>query len=137
MSVAFVDTDIIVRFITGDDPAKMQAAAALFTAVEEGHLTLACPVTTIADAIYVLTSRQLYGLDRTLVATALRTLLDLAHFHVADRRQVRRALDLYAQTRLDFGDTMLVAAMEDAGANALYSYDRDFDRLPQVTRREP
>lgn len=137
MSAAYIDTDVIVRFITGDDPAKMRAAADLFADVEAGRLTLACPVTTIADAVYVLTSRQLYALDRALVTSTLKALLDLSHFRVADRRSVRRALDIFAQTRLDFGDAMLVAAMEVAGVAVLYSYDRDFDRLPQVTRREP
>lgn len=137
VSVAYVDTDVIVRFIAGDDPAKMRAAAALFTAVEEGHLALACPVTVIADAVYVLTARQLYALDRGLVTAALRALVDLPRFHVDRRRAVQRALDLFAQTRLDFGDAMLVATMEAAGVATLYSYDRDFDRLPQLSRREP
>lgn len=137
MSAAYVDTDVIVRFIAGDDPAKTQATAALFTAVEEGRSTLACPVTVIADAVYVLTSRQLYALDRRLVADALRALADLPCFQVAERRTVRRALELFAQTRLDFGDAMLVATLEEAGATTLYSYERDFDRPPQLTREEP
>jgi len=30
MPIPFVDTDVIVRLITGDDPIKQQAARALF-----------------------------------------------------------------------------------------------------------
>ena len=137
MSVAFVDTDVIVRLIAGDDPAKKEAAQALFAAVAEGRQSLVCPDTVIADAVYVLTSRQLYALDRTLVASALSFLVDLPNFRVAQRRAVRRALDVFAQTRLDFGDAMLIAAMEDAGETVLYSYDHDFDRVSAIERRNP
>jgi predicted nucleic acid-binding protein len=49
---------------------------------------------------------------------------------------VLRALDLYATTRLDVGDALLIAAMEE-GAVDLHSYDRHFDRIPGITRREP
>ncbi len=53
------------------------------------------------------------------------------------KRAVVRALSLYGGTALDFGDALLVATMEREGARDLYSYDRDFDRFPQITRREP
>lgn len=137
MSAAFVDTDVLVRLIAGDDPVKQAAAATLFTSVEQGQLTLACPITVIADAVYVLTSRRLYAMERRHVADALGLLVALPHFHVDRRHTVRRALELFSVTRLDFGDTMLIAAMEEAGADTLYSFDRDFDRLTQLTRREP
>ena len=137
MSVSYIDTDVIVRFISGDDPAKVRAATTLLTAVEEGRQTLSCPVTVIADALYVLTSRHLYALDRGLVAAALSALVSLPHFRVAQRRIVLRALDLFGGTRLDFGDAMIVATMERAGVATLYSYDGDFDRFSTIQQREP
>jgi len=39
--------------------------------------------------------------------------------------------------RLDFGDAMIVASMEEGGSTTLYSYDRDFDPVPGITRLEP
>ncbi len=40
-------------------------------------------------------------------------------------------------TNLDFGDAMIAASMEQARTQALYSYDRDFDKLPGLVRLEP
>jgi len=137
VSIAFIDTDVIVRFVTGDDPVKMQATTKLFSAVAAGQQSLLYPVTTIADALYVLTSKRLYRLDRPTAAMALLELLDLPHFRVTDRLVIRRALKIYAQTRLDFGDVMLIAAMEDADIPTPYSYDHDFDRFPWLMRQEP
>lgn len=137
MSVPFVDADVIVRLLAGDDPGKQAAARALFEEVEAGHLAVATPATTIADAVYVLTSARLYALPRHEAAALLSTLVRLPSFRVRDRRVVLHALDLFGATRLDFGDAMILAAMEQAGASSLYSYDKDFDRRPGISRREP
>jgi len=48
-----------------------------------------------------------------------------------------RALDLYATYPIDFGDAILLAQMERQRTNEIYSYDRDFDRVPEVVRLEP
>lgn len=133
----FVDTDIIIRLLTGDDPAKQAAASAIFERVETGQLSLAAPVTVIADAVYVLASPRLYALPRAEVAAQLSTLVALPAFQVANRTQVLTALALYARTNLDFGDALLVAAMQEQGSRVLYSYDTDFDRLNGLTRQEP
>jgi predicted nucleic acid-binding protein len=134
---AYLDTDVIVRFVTGDDPDKMAAASRLFSAVEKGEQALHCPVTAIADAVFVLSSPRLYAVDRQLVATALVALLDLPRLHVAQKPIARRALEVFARTNLDFGDAMLVAEMETTGVVTLFSCDRDFDRIPSIHRQEP
>jgi predicted nucleic-acid-binding protein len=137
MTVPMIDTDVILRLVTGDDPVKQAAAAALFKQVRDGSLTIAAPVSVIADAVFVLESAVLYQLGRQQIAQALEPLVQLQHFRVEQRRDVLRALDLYASTKLDFSDALLVAAVERTGAPVLYSYDRDYDRVPSVNRQEP
>ena len=136
MSDPFVDTDILVRLITGDDPIK-QAAAALFRSGATGEGAVTAPESVIADTVYVLSSPRLYAMSRDRVREALAPLLGLPAFRVRHRSEVLRALDLYATTRLDVGDALLIAAMEEEGAVDLHSYDRHFDRIPGITRREP
>lgn len=60
MAIPFVDTDVIIRLLTGDDPVKQAQAASLFEQVEQGKLSLAAPDTVIADAVFVLASPRLY-----------------------------------------------------------------------------
>jgi predicted nucleic acid-binding protein len=137
VSDPFVDTDVVIRLLTGDDPGKQAAAAKLFEQVEAGTLTLAAPDTVIADAVFVLSSPRLYHRSRPEVAALLTALVRLPHFQVQNRRAVLRALELYGTTALDFGDVMIAAAIEQAGSPVLYSYDTGFDRLSGITRREP
>ena len=137
MTDPFVDTDVIIRLLTQDDPRKEAQAAALFEQVEAGSLTLQAPDTVIADAVYVLASARLYRKSHAEVRDLLTPLVRLPGFQVRNKRAVLRALEVYGGTNVDFGDAMIVAAMELDGADILYSYDRDFDRFPQVKRLEP
>lgn len=137
MSDPFVDTDVLVRLITGDDPVEQAAAADLFRRVASGDVGGRAPESVIADTVFVLSSSRLYGMSRDRVREALAPLLGLPAFRVRNRPEVLRALDLYATTRLDVSDALLVAAMEQEGAVDLYSYDRHFDRIAGITRQEP
>ena len=133
----FVDTDVIIRLLTQDDAHKQAKAAALFKRIEAGELQATAPVTTIADAVSVLSSLRLYKVPHADVAALLSTLVRLRNFKISQRQTVLRALDLFGTTHLDFGDAMIVAAMQQAGSQVVYSYDADFDRVKGITRKEP
>ena len=137
MTAPFVDTNVIIRLVSADDPGKQAAAACFFQSVRDRQLTIAAPVTVIADAVYVLSSPRLYHLDRSTIADALTTLVRLPHFQVDQRVAVLAALQLYRAAGLTFDDAMIVATMRERGTTELYSYDTGFDRVPGIARREP
>ena len=137
MTEPVVDTDIIVRFITGDDPVKEAAATALFERVERGELIISAPVTVIADAVFVLGSTRIYGRSRSAIRDMLLRILRLPGFRVDDRQLLIEALDIYAVSNSGFGDAMIVAYMRRQRASTLYSYDRGFDRYANLQRVEP
>lgn len=137
MTNASVDTDVVVRLLTGDDPVKQRAAEKLFNAVEQGKQWLSAPDTMIADAVYVLTSPRLYHLSRQDVRDILVALVRLTNLRIENKSTVMRAIELFGATNLDFGDTMIVASMRHAGISALYSFDHDFDHIEGIVRSEP
>lgn len=137
MTDPFVDTDIIIRLLTGDDPQKQAAAKAFFQLVEQGTLTVWAPDTVIADVVFVLSSPRLYHLPREQVSALLTPLVRLPYFRVRNRRALLRALQLYASTDLDFGDVFILASVQQARSQILYSYDKGFDRIQGISRKEP
>ena len=139
MTYPFIDTDVIIRLLTGDDPEKQEKAASLFEQVEQGSLTVAAPDTVIVDAVFVLSSPRLYKLSRQDVASLLIPLVRLPGFHVTNRRSVLAALVLYGygQAKMDFGDAMIIAFMQQGGSRILYSFDTDFDKVSGISRQEP
>ncbi len=137
MTDAFVDADLILRLLTGDDPAKQARAARLFKEIEAGRMRATTPQTTIADVVYVLTSPRLYRLSRADAAALVIPLVRLLDFPSGERETLIRALELHAAANIDFGDALIASAMLEAGVEALYSYDHDYDRLDGIRRVEP
>ena len=133
----YVDTDVLIRFLTGDDLDKQAQAAALLARVETEELTLRMPDTAIADAVFVLSSPRLYRVPRGDVRDMLGAIVRLPGLEVDNRAVVLAALDVFAETGVDFGDAMIVASMRGSNSTELYSYDADFDRFSDLVRRVP
>ena len=107
--------------------------------MSKGHEELTTSVATIAEATYVLSSqRGPYRLQPDEVAARLHPIVSLRGLVMPDKRVCIRALDPYAQYPfLDFADARGVAHMEVRGTTEILSYDKDFDRLPEVERVAP
>ena len=134
---SYIDTDVIIRFLTGDDPKKQVRASKLFEKVEQGKLYLLAPDTVIADVVYVLSSPRLYNLPREEIRDILFTLLRHTNFKVDNKVSLFAALDIYASINLDFSDSFIAAECKHSKIKTLYSYDHDFDKIPNLIRREP
>ena len=137
MSEPFVDANIFVRLLSGDDLSKQKRAVQLFEQVKQGKITLRTHLNTIADVVFVLSSRYLYRLPRQQVASLVLPLVRLPHLKMRERTIVIEALQLYAASPLDFSDAVLVAAMKHAKTTTIYSYDKHFDTLTGIVRTEP
>jgi uncharacterized protein len=134
----FVDTNIFVRFLTRDDPVKAAACFALFQRVQAGEEEVTTCEAVVTEVVYVLSSRTLYNLSAEEIRSLLVPLLTLPGFKLPQKQLFLRALDLYAlHPSLDIEDLLIVAHMEHAGIEELLSYDRDFDRVPTISRQEP
>jgi predicted nucleic-acid-binding protein len=122
-----VDTNVLVRLLTRDDP-KQAAAADAF--VENGawvsHLAL-------AEATWVLTS--VYDRTPDAVATAVEMLLNHQQLTLQDEDVVSAALTHFRQwPALGFSDCLLVEIAKKAGYGPLGTFDRNLARLDGTQR---
>lgn len=128
---AFVDTNILIRHLTGDPPEMAARATAFLRA--ESELYLADLI--VAETVYVLES--FYEAPRVQVAEVIRSLMALSSIVVVDRAVLLRALEAYETDRLDFAEAYLVACAESTGVGLVASFDRALDRVSTVNRVEP
>ena len=128
---AFVDTNVLVRHLTGDPPDLAARATAYLT--NEAELLLADIV--VAETVYVLES--FYEAPRSQVADAMRSLLALPCVVTVDPALMLRALEVYELERIDFAEAYLVACAESTGVNRVASFDRSIDRVGTIDRIEP
>ncbi len=137
MEPLFLDTNLIIRFLTRDDPEQAARAYDAFQQAEAGRLTLVSTEGVVVEAVQVLSSKQLYNLPRAVIRDQLTDILQVRGLEVPDRDTLLRALVLYAVTNLDFVDVLILAQMERRGITTVLSFDRGFDRIEGITRREP
>ena len=135
----FLDTNVILRYLTEDDEAKRDAARALFQRARMGVEELVTSEALIAECVFILSSpRQPYQLNRDQIRQRLAPVLAVRGLNLPQREVCERALDIYvAYPMLDYEDALAVAHMETAAITEIVSYDRDFDRVPEVVRVEP
>jgi predicted nucleic acid-binding protein len=128
---AFVDTNVLIRHLTGDPPEQAARATRLLS--QAGRLLL-CDL-TVAETVDVLES--FYEVPRARVAELVRAIIAFPAIGVADEPALLRALEVYEVHRLDFADAYLVAQAEAAGVSAVASVDKAIERVPTVRRVEP
>jgi predicted nucleic acid-binding protein len=111
-----LDTNVIIRLISRDDPAQCREAHRLLTS------TLCfIPDTVLLEAVWVLRSR--YNASPQQIHAELSTLLGLPNVRVADAQRIRAALDWFGGG-LDFADALHLASAQHAEAFA--TFDRRF-----------
>jgi predicted nucleic acid-binding protein len=128
---AFLDTNIVVRHLTGDPP-EMAARA---TAYLQSETDLLLSDLVAAETVYVLES--FYETPRGQVAQAVRSLVAFESVVCVDPALLLRAIEVYEIDRVDFAEAYLVASAESTGVARIASFDRSLDRVHSVERIEP
>ena len=126
MTPVWVDTNVLLRFLTNAPEEQARRALDLMRRAAGGEITLVVPVVVIAEIAWVM--RSLYGHPASKVADALRLLVLADGVAVENDDVVLDALDLLAGRSVDFADAYLVAAAARRG-EAIATFDTDLRKL--------
>ena len=109
-----VDTNVLVRLLTGDEPEQARRSGALFA-----RNRVFIPKTVVLETEWVL--RYAYGFEPEAIVTGLRSLFGLANVDVEDLPAVKQALDWHTQG-VDFADGLHLTS--SASARQFATFDR-------------
>lgn len=122
-----VDTNVLVRLVTRDDPRQVAAAEAF---VARGAWV---PHVVLVEAIWVLIS--VYELEAAAVATAVDMLLNHRDLTIQDGDAVVAALAQYrAKPSVSFSDCLVLESARKAGHLPLGTFDRALAKLDGTQR---
>jgi predicted nucleic-acid-binding protein len=117
-----LDTNVLVRYVTQDDPAQAEQATRLI----ETRCTTANPGRVahivLCELVWVLT--RAYGYSKGQVVSVLEQILVTAELAVEDEGLAFQALDAYRAGGADFSYYLLVLGNRAAGCETTYSFDR-------------
>lgn len=121
-----LDTNVLVRYITQDDPAQ----AARVTKLIEGELSEANPgfvgVVVLAETGWVL--QRLYRVTRPELRQVVADLLAIRQLVVENRSAVMRAHAASAVANVEFTDALIAECARAAGCQKIVSFDRGATR---------
>ena len=128
---SFVDTNVLIRHLTGDPPDQARRATAFLADADE----LLLPDLIVAEVVYVLES--FYEVPADEVARLARSVIAYPPTRTLDPALLLRALEVYETHRIDFAEAYLVASAEASGIPDIISFDRSIDRVTTTNRIEP
>ena len=124
-----LDTNVLIRFLTHDDPQQAEDTHTLFRDAEDGRCVLVLDTIVLVEAVWVLSS--VYNLPRKKIAESLARLVVMPGIRCKKSRVTLDALARYRQSKLDVVDCFL-AAQAVAEGDFVATFDRGFRGWPDV-----
>jgi predicted nucleic-acid-binding protein len=122
-----IDTNVLLRLLVRDDDAQVRAAerfiATHCSPDDPGFVSLVVVVET-AWAL-----RRLYLYDRSQIAAALSSLLDVAELEIESAAEVRSAVADFATSAAGFVDCLVARTNAAAGCTHTVTFDRKAAKL--------
>jgi predicted nucleic-acid-binding protein len=127
--IIWLDTNIIIRFITADHPVMTPEVAAFFLRAEKGQIKLKIASMIIAECCWVLQSPH-YNFSPSDIASVLTSLLITKEIDMEEKDVVIQALNLYSMHQVDFIDAYLAAHAKENGQGIIATFNtKDFQKL--------
>ncbi len=123
-----LDTNILARLVTNDDPVQARQSASL---IDTGN-ALFVPLTVTLELEWVL--RGAYSLDRPAIVRSFEALLSVRNMNFERQSDIQLALQYY-QSGFDFADALHHAGT--TGCKALATFDRKFEKLAAKAKLKP
>lgn len=129
MKKTWIDTNIIISFLTADHPVMTPETIALMKKAEEGEIQLKVAPLIVAECCWVLQSPH-YGFSSAEIAEVLLSFLNAEGLIVEEKEVVLRALEQYAAQHVDFIDAYLAEHAKAVGLGQITTYNsKDFSKL--------
>jgi predicted nucleic-acid-binding protein len=129
-----LDTNVLVRYLTQDDPAQAKTATRFIEQSAARGETFYIPTIVTCELVWVL--EDAYGFARPEIRAALEAVFRTAQFQFEKKDQLWQSLHDYRNGRGDFADYLIGRVAVDAGCELTATFDRSLknSRLFQLLR---
>ena len=131
---ALIDTNVLVRFLIGEQGTKYIGLSDFFESLENGSIRVELKLIVLFQTIFVLNSY--YSVPKDKIADSILDLVSFRGIRIRDKKTVQQAIVTWKETNLEIVDCYLIACLKNDAQHLLYSYDQDFDKFG-ICRKEP
>lgn len=130
-----IDTNILLRYLTGDDKTKAQRVLILLKEIENDKKEAEILSVSAFEVIYTLES--FYKISRKKIQEILTPVFGMRNLKLADKDVYFEAMEIWANKNISFADAFNMAFAMKNNIAEIYSYDKDFDKMKFLKRLEP
>lgn len=117
-----IDTNLLVRFLTGDDPQKAKAVDNLLNRAIRGELKILVPSIVVAELVWVLES--FYEMKAQEIAELVEAIVNTPGIEVTDKGIIVSALRLYRNKNIDLIDAWITEFAKEREIKTIYTFDK-------------
>ena len=123
-----LDTNVLVRYLTQDDPAQAQKATQIIEAVADQGEVFYITSVVLCELVWVLDDA--YGYSRGDIQAVLDRILRTAPFRFDNKAQLWHAFHDYQTGRADFSDYLIGRLGTYAGCAETVTFDTSLNNSP-------
>lgn len=120
-----VDTNVLVRFLTRDDPVQADRARKAIAKMAAEGAPCCVGLVVLCELVGVL--RAALGYGKTEILGALESLVEAPQFSIGDRDTVRGAIALYREGSGDFADYVIGLQNRRQGCRDTVTFDQSLE----------
>ena len=134
--VYYIDTNIFLRVIIKDENEKQfEESKKLLELIRSGYIRGRISSLILAEVNWVLAS--FYNLSKEEILPYLKGILNLKNLSFEEKINPSNALELWEEYPVKFVDCLIVSNRGFREGMIIISYDRDFDKIKGIIRKEP
>ena len=123
-----IDTNVLVRFLVGDDKAQFEKASRLIKREVNAQEEVFVSLLVLLETEWVLRSQ--YGLKKSAIIEAISGLLDAMEVQLEDEPAVEETLSIWKDSTADFADCLIGMHNRRQGCRATATFDAKALKLP-------
>lgn len=126
--MAAIDTNVLVRLVTRDDPAQVRKALAFIAQ----HRPVLVTQLSMLELAWVLLSR--YNLEKSKVCQVVRMLLNMVELDIQSPAVLEAAVQTWERSKADFADCFILETVKVETSTPLGTFDARLARLEGCRR---
>ena len=117
-----IDTNILVRFLTGDDDLQANKVYSIFKKAESEKIELFVPLLVVLEMIWVLES--VYEISRAEILDAIGDLLLMPIFKFDQQPTIQQLIQSAKGNKYDLSDLLIAHSAKINGCEAVLTFDK-------------
>jgi uncharacterized protein len=128
--IVYADTNIFIRYLTGEPPQQAEKVSGFFDKMESGLFKLYVCDLVVSELVYVL--EKVFELPKKEISEKIKALMLKKNTIIENGYVIFKSLDVYRDYNIDFTDAYIYCHSSKKGVNKVFSFDEHLRKFKDI-----